>query len=427
MRYQTIDPQLFSKNREKLFKVLDNNSCAVVISADLMPRNGDLFYSYRQNSDFFYLTGIEQEKSKVLFVKQNGISRTILFIIEPNEKMEIWEGKKLSFDDAANISEIDEIRYIDEFDSFFENIVKDIKTIYVNKNENPRFVSTVQTGDIQLNLHLEQKFTDCSFKSLASILKVLRVVKEPEEIALMSKACDITKNAFIRVLNTTKPGMKEYEVEAELTYEFMKSGAGGHAYEPIVASGENSCFLHYTKNDKTLEEGEILFLDFGAEYGNYSSDCSRAIPVSGKFTERQTEVYEAVLRVLRKASALIVPGTTILKYHKKVCNFIEEECINLGLFTKEDVKKQDPKLPLYFRYFMHGTSHFMGLDTHDVGDKDMILKPGMVVSCEPGIYIPEEKLGIRLENDILVTEDGNVDLMADLPIEVADIELLMAK
>lgn len=425
MKYKKIDPILFIKNRKKIACKIEDNSLVVLLAADQMPRNGDLFFPYRQNSDFFYLTGIEQEKSKLLLIKTNEAFQSILFIIEPDKKTEIWEGKKLTIEAAADISGISEIRYLKDFDNILESYLQRTTTIYLNYNDNPRFSSSVKTGDLLLIEQLERDYDDFQFNALAPIMTQLRVQKEPEEIELIKHACTITNSAFHKVLKKTAPGMKEYEIEAEISYEFYRLGANGHAYEPIIAAGINSCFLHYTKNDCSLGNGDILFMDFGAEYANYSSDCSRAIPVSGTFTERQKDVYSAVLRVLRKAIALIKPGTTIMEYHKKVCTYIEEECINLGLFSAEDVRKQRPDKPLYFKYYMHGTSHFMGLDTHDLGDREMILKPGMIVSCEPGIYIMEESIGIRLENDILVTEYGNIDLMADIPVEIADIEALM--
>lgn len=425
MRYKSIPNTLFKKNREKFAGGIDDNSFAYLLAADQMPRNGDLFYPYRQNSDFFYLTGIEQEHSRLIIRKKAGIVKASLFILEPDKKTETWEGKKLTVGEARDISGIDDVRYLDEADVLFGSCMETYSCIYLNKNENPRFSSEVKTSDIQLIESVKQDFPQHEIKSTAPVLNSIRTIKDDEEIQIIQQACNITANAFDRILGIVKPGMYEYEVEAELTYEYMKNGANGHAFEPIVASGVNSCYLHYIKNDAILKEGDVLLMDFGAEYANYASDCSRTIPVSGTFSPRQKQVYNAVLRIMKQAISLIKPGTAIIKYHKTISAFVEEECISLGLFTKEAVKKQDPRNPLFFKYFMHGISHFMGIDTHDSGDKTVELKPGMIVTCEPGIYIPEEEIGIRLENDILITEDGNIDLMGNMPIEADEIESLM--
>jgi Xaa-Pro aminopeptidase len=256
-------------------------------------------------------------------------------------------------------------------------------------------------------------------------LHALRVIKSQAEINVIKQSIEITKEAFLNVAKDLRPGKKEYEIEAELTYHFLRKGASGHAFHPIVASGKNACFLHYIENNQECKDGDLLLMDFGAEYLNYASDCSRTLPVNGKFTERQKEIYQSVLSVFKYARGLMKPGTTINKFHHKVCEKLEQEHLKLGLYTHEDIKAQDPASPMWFKYYMHGTSHFMGLDVHDVGSKDQEFVPGMVLTCEPGIYIPEEGIGIRLENDILITPDGNEDLMADIPIEPDDIESLM--
>ncbi|MBK8805370.1 MAG: aminopeptidase P family protein [Bacteroidales bacterium] len=427
MKYTPIDPALFTKNRNRLADLLEINSLSFVTSADLMPRNGDLFHAYRQNSDLFYLTGIEQENSTLIIRKENNTVEAFLFITEPDQKMIIWEGPKLTIDEAKAISGINNVYYNTDFQKITEELSYNINTFYIAKNENPRFASNIQTGEIQLENKLKENFNKIIFKSLYPFISQCRLLKDEREIELIKKACDITKNAFLRVLKTTKPGMKEYEVEAEISYEFLKAGASGHAYAPIIASGKNSCYLHYVKNNATLKSGDILFLDFGAEYANYASDCSRAIPINGKFTQRQKEVYEAVMKVFYEARKLIVPGTTIAQYHKIVCKHIEEMCLKLNLFSLADLKNQDNKNPLFYKYYMHGTSHFIGLDTHDCGSKETILEPGMIVSCEPGIYIAEEGLGIRLENDILITQNGNIDLLEEIPLSIEEIEYLMHK
>jgi Xaa-Pro aminopeptidase len=272
---------------------------------------------------------------------------------------------------------------------------------------------------------MKNEYPTHKFERLNPMITEFRMCKEPEEIKMMQQACDITEKAFRRLLKSTRPGMMEYEVEAEITHEFISNGAGGHAYYPIVASGVNACVLHYVKNDQRLKNGDLILLDFGAEYGNYAADLTRTIPINGKFNKRQKDCYNAVLRVMKKATQLIVPGATIEKINKDVTKLMEAEMIGLGLFTAKDVKNQNADSPMYFKYYMHGNSHFLGLDVHDVGTRQMVLKPGMVLTCEPGLYIKEEEIGIRIENDILVNEKGPIDLMKNIPREVEEIEALM--
>lgn len=429
MRYPPISSKLFEKNRAKVLSKLPKDSVAIVHSNDQMPRNGDLFFPYRQNSDFFYLTGIEQEKSILLLIpgESDKKKQAILFILEPNPKLEIWEGKKVSFEEAQQISGITEIHYEEAFHIFFTKVSANLTKIYLNRNENPRLQTNVRSRDDRFTRILKRNFPSKDYLRLAPILWECRLQKEPEEIELIQKACAITRDSFYEVIKHIKPGMYEYEIEAIITNHFISKGAKGHAYEPIIAGGKNACYLHYVKNCDILQPNDVLFMDFGAEYANYASDCSRALPISGTFTKRQREVYEAVLRVLKYTRTLIVAETTISVYQKVTCECMQEELLSLGLLTKNDIAKQTYRNPAYFTYFMHGVSHFLGLDTHDVGEKDTILKPGMIVTCEPGIYIQNEGLGIRLENDILVTENGNIDLMGDIPIEVDEIEGLMGR
>lgn len=426
MKYQPIKPTLFQKNRKKLAGKLKKESVAIIHSNDEMPRNGDQFFAYRQNSDFFYLTGIEQEKSILVLCPDhvNEKLKEVLFLLKPNKKLEIWEGHKLTHEEAQKIAGIETVKWIDDFSFSVGEMLQTKGTIYMNIPENTKFQPEVKSRDFRKFLEFGEKFPLHQFDRLAPFLAELRMVKESEELELMQKACDITNKAFHRVLKSVKPGIMEYEVEAEMTYEFLKNGASGHAYAPIVASGKNACALHYVDNDAECKDGDLLLMDFGAEYANYAADCTRTIPVNGKFSPRQKECYQSVLNVLKKAQKLLVPGTTINKINKKVNLMMEEEMIKLGLFTQEDVKNQNPSSPLYFTYFMHGTSHFIGLDVHDVGGKDFPLQKGMVLTCEPGLYIAEENLGIRLENDIVVDEKP-VNLMEDIPIEIDEIEALM--
>ena len=427
MRYSTIPNSLFIKNREKLSDTIKYKGIAVINSNDQMPRNGDQLYKYRQNSDFFYLTGIEQEKSMLMINPdaKTEEDKEILFILKANKNLEIWEGHKLTKDEATDISGIKNIKYISEFDAFLKDLLLNTETIYLNNNEYPKFSTPVPYKDIRFVNELKEKFPLHSFNRLAPILSELRLQKEPEEIELMQKACDITTQAFHKILKFIKPGIKEYEIEAEITSEFIRNGANGHAYEPIIASGKNSCVLHYISNDQICKDGDLVLMDFGAEYANYSADTTRTVPVNGKFSKRQRDVYESVLKVMKKAIELMIAGTSINKVNETVNQYIDEELIKLGLAEK-DINVKDKKETVRMKYFMHGTSHFMGLDVHDVGSKDTIFKPGMVMSCEPGIYIEDEGFGIRLENDILITTGKPVDLLANEPIEANEIERLMA-
>ena len=427
MRYSHISNNLFVKNRKKLSKKLKGKGIAIVNSNDQMPKNGDQVFKFRQNSDFFYLTGIEQEKS-ILVVNPNAQKNTdkeVLFIIKANKELEIWEGHKLTKEEATTISGIINIKHISEFNSFLKELLLENDNIFLNNNEYSRFSTSVPYKDVRFINELKEKFPLHTFKRLAPILTDLRLQKEPEEIELMQKACDITTQAFRKVLKIMKPGIKEYEIEAEITREFIKNGANGHAYDPIVASGKNNCVLHYVSNDKVCKDGDLVLMDFGAEYANYSADTTRTIPVNGKFSDRQKEVYNAVLRVMKKATSIMKVGMTINKINEKVNSFIEEELVVLGLAKREEINNKKQKDIVRVKYFMHGNSHFMGLDVHDVGTKDTKFKAGMVLSCEPGIYIEEEGFGIRLENDILITENDPIDLLKNEPIEVEDIEKLM--
>ncbi|MFW5851484.1 MAG: aminopeptidase P family protein [Bacteroidota bacterium] len=422
MRHSAIPPQLFSKNQKKILAKLPEQALGILHSQDQMPRNGDQFYKYRQDSDFFYASGIEQEKSIILFVPFETPQKQVqLFILAPNPEVEMWEGSKLSIEEAHSISGIYEIHYTETFDIVFSAYARKADCFYINKNENPRFSSFIELRNDRFRKIIQKGYQDKEIHSFAPILSECRIIKEPEEIELIKKACDITRKGFLKVLTEAKAGMKEYEIEALLTSTFISNGAYEHAFEPIIAQGKNACFLHYTKNTDTLENGNLLFMDFGAEYANYASDCSRSFPINGTFSKRQEEIYLAVLSVLKNTQKLIKPGASIRYYHQQACLFIQEELLKLKLISIQDVTNQDPKKPAYSNYFMHGVSHFLGLDTHDVGDKDVILEPGMVVTCEPGIYIPSEGIGIRLENDILLTPEGNENLTVDIPIEIEDL------
>ncbi len=428
MRYDPIDQKLFVTNRQKLVKILADNSIAIINSNDEMPRNGDQYHPFRQQSDLFYLTGIDQEKTVLVLCPQHPDPkyREVLFILKADVTLEIWHGHKLTQAEAKNISGVRTVCWLDEMDALLREMMLRFDYVYINQNEYLKFTPEVESRDTRFLKTKKELYPLHNYQRLAPLLTKLRLNKEPEELQLLKKACRITDDAFRRVLAITKPGMKEYEIEAELTSEFIRQGANGHAYAPIVAAGANACALHYIANDETLKDGDLLLMDFGAEYGNYAADCSRTFPVNGKFSERQRALYEATLRIFYFARDLMLPGTTIAEIHSKVCRRWEEEHIRLGLYSKEDLEKQEANNPLYFKYYMHGTSHFIGLDVHDVGDKQTVLEPGMVLSCEPGIYIAEEGIGIRIENDILITEGKPVDLMDGIPVEPDDIESIMS-
>ena len=429
MKYSPIDKNLFIRNRSKLIKLIEKNSLVIINSNDEMPRNGDQNYPFRQNSDLFYLSGIDQEQTILTLCPDhpNPKYQEILFVVKTNKEIEIWNGHKYTKDEATQTSGIKTIYWLEQFETILKDLISFAQHVYLNSNENIRFSSDVPYRDLRYAKELKEKYPVHNYKRIAPLITSLRVIKEKEEVELLQHACNITKNAFLKLLKFIKPGVMEYEIEAELAYEFIRNRANGHSFSPIIASGKNACVLHYVDNNNKCKDGDLVLLDFGAEYANYPGDCSRTIPVNGKFTKRQKELYEATLRVFKQARNMLRPGTTINEYHKKVCKIWEKEHIKLGLYTKEDVKNQDPSDPMYFKYYMHGTSHFIGLDVHDVGSKDQKLEPGMVFSCEPGIYIPEEGIGIRLENDILVTKNDPVDLMADIPIEADEIEKLMSK
>lgn len=394
---------------------------------DEMPRNGDANYLFRQNSDLFYLSGIDQEQTILVLFPDAPLPkyREILFVRKTNEHIAVWEGHKYTKDEARAASGIRTVMWLEDYNAVVPMLLNHCSRIYVNINENDRFSSEVPYRDLRFAHKMQAAYPGHAFERSGPLMASLRSIKHDLEIKLMQKAMDITEKAFRRVLRFVKPGVMEYEIEAEITHEFIRKRANGHAYTPIIASGPSACILHYNDNNRECKAGDVILLDFGAEYANYSADLTRCVPVSGEFTQRQRDVYNAVLTVMKAATRMLVPGNTIEAYHVEVGKVMEEELINLGLLNKDEVKKQNPEMPLYKRYFMHGTSHFLGLDVHDIGDRYLPMQAGMVFTCEPGIYIPEEGLGIRLENDILVTTKDPVDLMASIPLEVEDIEELM--
>jgi Xaa-Pro aminopeptidase len=429
MRLNSISSALFKENRARFIGKIKDNSIAIFHSNDLMPRNGDCFFPFRQNSDLFYMTGINQEETTLLLFPNasNENWREVLFIRKTNEQIAIWEGHKYTQEEAKEISGISNIIWGDNFESFLGQVIPYASSIYTNINENDRFYSDVVSKDYRFTLWVKEKFPALEIERAAPLMMELRSMKHPLEIEITQKACNITKDAFERVLRFTKPGVKEYEIEAEITHEFIKQEANGHAYEPIIASGRDSCVLHYISNNKVCKDGDILLMDFGAEYANYAADLSRTIPVNGKFTKRQKAVYNACLHVMKEATQMLIPGNTLDKINKEVGKIMESELLKLKLLTKADIQNQDNKTPAYKKYFMHGISHFLGLDVHDIGNRYEPIQAGMLFTCEPGIYILEENLGVRIENDILVTDSKPIDLMQDIPIEADHIEEIMNK
>ncbi|MDP4274726.1 MAG: aminopeptidase P N-terminal domain-containing protein [Bacteroidota bacterium] len=427
MRYSTIPQQLFEKNRIKLTQKLKPHSLAILHSNDQMPRNGDQFFPFRQNSDLFYLCGIDQEKTILTLCPGHPEEkfREVLFILKTDPKTELYLGHKLTQEEARAISGVNTVYWLDEFDKVYPELKQNSEYGYTNLDENNPTRSDSVFPNLRFAEKIRSRFPLFKQEKLAPLMTELRMVKEPEEMKIIEQACSITDYAFRNVLKMVKPGIFEYEVEAELTRSFLQKGSTGHAFAPIAASGSNACVLHYSSNGSVCQEGDLLLMDFGAEQANYASDCSRTIPVSGVFSNRQKQLYQAVLRVLKRAELMIHPGISIEDMNKDLQKIWEEEHISLGLYTRRDLEQQDPEKPLYKTYFPHGVSHHMGLDVHDVGSKDVILQPGMVITFEPGIYIREEGTGIRLENDYLVTGDTAVNLMKNIPVEIEDIEQLM--
>ena len=427
MKYKTINSKLFTHNRRLFSERVDKKSLSIFCSNDVMPTNADGTMPFKQNSDLFWLSGVDQEESKLIVFPgcSNPNHREILFLKETSDLIAIWEGEKLSKEKAFEKSGVRTVYWNSQFEDVFNELMQEANTVYLNSNEHARSTSKVQTQTDRFNDWCKSNFSTKKYVKSAPIMHDLRAVKHPLEIELLQHACNITEKGFRRVLNFVKAGVMEYEIEAEYMHEFLINRSKGFAYEPIIASGRNACVLHYIDNNKVCQDGDVILMDVGAEYANYASDMTRCIPVSGKFTKRQKDIYNAVLSVMRQATSILKPGVLLGDYHKEVGLIMQSELLGLGLIDQHDIDKQDPKKPAYRKYFMHGTSHFLGLDVHDVGHFDKPIKEGMVFTCEPGIYILEENLGIRLENDIVITKDKPFDLMANIPIEVDEIEDLM--
>ena len=428
MKYETLPQELFIKNRAKFIDKMKPNTLAVFNSNDIYPISADSTMPFQQHRDIFYLSGVDQEESiLVLFpTAKNEQHKEILFLKETNETIAIWEGEKLSKRQAYELSGIKTVYWLQQFDTIFNQLMAEAEGIYFNKNEHLRAANDVETREERFIKGCKNQYPAHAVYKSAPILHSIRAVKENEEIHLIQHACNITQKGIERLLKFVKPGVWEYQIEAELAHEFLMNRSKGFAYTPIVASGKNACVLHYIENNKECFAGDLILLDVGAEYANYASDLTRCIPVNGRFTPRQKEVYNAVLHVKKEAQKMLVPGTLIPEYQLEVGRIMENELVKLKLIDSTDIKNQNPDWPAYKKYFMHGTSHFLGLDTHDVGHFSEPIQAGMVFTCEPGIYIPEEGIGIRLEDDLVITNEGApFNLMANIPIEIEEIEELM--
>jgi len=429
MKYEALVSSFYVNNRNNFNAAMSANAIALLCSNDVQYTNADDSMGFAQNNDLLYLTGIDQEETTLLLYpdadkKEN---RAILFIKKTDEQIKVWEGEKLTKAEAAAISGISRIEWTEDFEKILQSMAFEADSIYLGHNEHvKRATSELETRQDRLIKWCKKQYPLHNYKRAAKLTRGLRQIKSEEEVKLIQRAADISVEGFERVLQQVKPGIKEFELEAELSYVFFKNGAVRHAFKPIVASGKNACALHYNTNDDLCKAGDMILMDFGVCYGNYNSDTTRCFPVNGKFSSRQKEVYQAVLNCLKKGSKLLKPGVVSEAYEAEMASLVEAELIGLGLLSADDIAKQDPEKPLYKKYFMHGTAHHIGLDVHDVGLYARPFEAGMVLTCEPGIYIPEEAIGCRLENDYLLTSNGNINLTAKMPIEIEEVERLMS-
>ncbi|TAH25131.1 MAG: M24 family metallopeptidase [Cytophagales bacterium] len=425
-RYTNIDSAFYINNRIKLQKELKENSIVILLSNDIMPTNADGVMGFKQQSDLFYLTGIDQEDTFLLLSssKDNEV-KEILFIKETNEHIATWEGNKLNKKEAFELSGIKEIYWSHQFENVLKNMLSEVENIYLYTNEHNRYENDIATRNDRFLVWCKEKYPLHHYYRLYPITSKFRTIKSLEEIAQIQNACNITEKAFRRILPFIQPGKWEFEIEAEIIHEFIINRSRTVAYPSIIASGGNACVLHYTENNNQCRKGDLLLMDFGAEFGNYAADLTRCVPVSGKFSKRQKQIYQSVQNILFEAQQLLTVGNNFKDYIKEVASIVEKELVKLKLISLYDIKKQDPKQPEYKKYFMHGISHYLGLDVHDVGSRDTKFKTGMVLTCEPGIYVKSEKIGVRLENNILIQKKGNLNLMKNIPIEVEEIEALM--
>jgi Xaa-Pro aminopeptidase len=426
MKYLPLDPDLFTRNRKRFIEKMETNSIAIFNSNDELPTNGDALHKYKQNSDLYWLCGIDQEDSMVILFPGNPDPRfrEVLVLVRPNEQKEKWDGKRLRSEEARKISGMTTVIWLDALDGLLQPWIHLADTIYLNTNENDRKSNYVSVRDYRYAEMMQQRYPLHQYKRSARIMKELRAIKTPAEVVVMQQAMDITQKTFERLLQFIRPGVMEYEIEAEIFHSFLSQRATGPAYGSIIASGDRARILHYVFNNQECKDGELILMDFGAEYGGYCADLTRTVPVNGKFTKRQREVYNGCLHLHNYAKSILKPGITILDYTDKVGEEAGKVFVKLGLLTEENIKNDKEA---YRKYLYHGISHHLGIDVHDLGTRTEPIQPGMVFTIEPGIYIEEEQMGIRIENNVWITEKGNKDLMANIPITAEEIETLMKK
>jgi Xaa-Pro aminopeptidase len=429
MKYLPLNPQIFVQNRQRFAQALLPGSIAIFVSNDEVPSNGDAIYSFKQNSDLFWLSGVVQEDSMVIIFPDHPDPkyREVLVLVRPNELKEKWDGKRLRADEAKKMSGIETIVWLDSIDGLLQIWIHLAENIYLDSNENDRKASLVQTREYRFITDMRNRYPLHHYHRAAKIMKQLRAIKTPLEVEVLQQAMNITHNTFERLLKFIKPGVMEYEIEAEIVHSFLSQRATGQAYGSIIASGDRARTLHYVSNNQECKDGELILMDFGAEYGGYCADLTRTVPVNGKFTRRQKRVYDTCLHLHNYAKSLLKPGITINEYHKKVGEEADQVFLKIGLLKKSDIKNATPENPAYFKYMYHGISHHLGIDVHDLGTRTEPIKAGMVFTVEPGIYIEEEQMGVRIENNVWITRNGNKDLMAKIPITTEEIEAIMKK
>ena len=429
MKYTALDPQIFIQNRKRFVSKMQKNSIAIFVSNDEFPSNGDALHDFKQNTELYWLSGIEQEGSMVILFPDNPDPkfREVLVLVRPQELKEIWDGKRLRANESTTISGIKTIVWVDVLDGMLQQWVHLADAIYLDSNENDRKNNLLRTNEYRFIDEMKARYPLHTFCRAATIMKELRAVKTKEEVQVIQKAIDITEVAFRRLLQFIQPGVKEYEIEAEIYHSFLSQRATGVAYHSIIASGDNARTLHYTSNNNICKDGELILMDFGAEYGGYCADLTRTVPVNGKFTKRQKEVYNACLHLHDYAKSILKPGISILNYTDKVGEEATKQFLKIGLLSKSDIKNEDADNRAYRKYLYHGISHHLGIDVHDLGTRTAPITAGMVFTVEPGIYIKEEKMGVRIENNFWITKTGNQDLMKNIPIKAEEIEALMRK
>ena len=427
MKYLPLDSKIFIQNRKRFVSKMQKNSIAVFISNDEFPSNGDALHEYNQNSDLYWLAGIEQEGTMVILFPDNPDPkyREVLVLVRPQELKEIWDGKRLRANEATAISGMTTIVWEDVLDGMLQQWIHLADAIYLDSNENDRKNNLVRSAEYRFIDEMKSRYPLHQYLRAAKILKELRSIKTKEEVVVIQKAIDITETAFRRLLQFIKPGVFEYEIEAEIYHSFLSQRATGVAYHSIIASGDNARTLHYVSNNNQCKDGELILMDFGAAYGGYNADLTRTVPVNGKFTKRQKEVYNACLHLHDYAKSILKPGISILKYTDKVGEEATKQFLKIGLLSKADIKNEDPNNPAYRKYLYHGISHHLGIDVHDLGTRTEPIQPGMVFTVEPGIYIKEESMGVRIENNVWITKTGNQDLFKNIPNKAEEIEVLM--